>query len=149
MTNLLVIEGKGSPSGSKNAYVNRYSGRVSVVDSAKNKEPWQAWVRLKAEEFAKERGIKPNAETSFHMEICFHFRRPKGHFGTGKNNMRLKESAPEHHLQKPDVTKLVRCLEDALKGIWWHDDSQVVSQYCSKEWHEERDFVEVVITEAI
>jgi Holliday junction resolvase RusA-like endonuclease len=34
----------------------------------------------------------------------------------------------------PDTTKLVRSTEDALKGICWRDDSQVVYQVASKEY---------------
>jgi Holliday junction resolvase RusA-like endonuclease len=46
----------------------------------------------------------------------------------------LKASAPANHTIKPDVTKLVRSLEDSLKGIVWLDDSQVVKQSASKRY---------------
>ena len=35
---------------------------------------------------------------------------------------------------KPDLTKLARIVEDALKGIFWLDDSQVVWQEFRKRW---------------
>ena len=38
------VEGKASPSGSKKAFVNKHTGRISVVDTAKNKDSWQSWV---------------------------------------------------------------------------------------------------------
>ena len=38
----------------------------------------------------------------------FRFVRPKSHYGTGRNAKKLKPSAPPHHTQKPDATKLLR-----------------------------------------
>jgi Holliday junction resolvase RusA-like endonuclease len=66
------------------------------------------------------------------LSIQFRFCRPKGHYGTGKNEGILKASAPKHHTVKPDRTKCLRSTEDALKGIIWRDDSQVVTGITSK-----------------
>lgn len=38
------------------------------------------------------------------------------------------------HTKKPDLDKLVRALKDALKGVVWVDDSQVVSLSATKEY---------------
>ena len=53
--------------------------------------------------------------------------RPKSHYGSGRNAGRLKDWAL--HAQptsKPDSLKLARAVEDALTGVVWRDDSQVV-----------------------
>lgn len=63
--------------------------------------------------------------------------RPKGHYGTGKNEGQLKVSAPPHHTQWPDVDKLARGVLDALTGVVWRDDSQVTSLHIGKEWGDE------------
>lgn len=59
------------------------------------------------------------------LQVCFFFRRPEGHYGTGANAVHLKKSAPHFKTTKPDVSKLIRCLEDALTGKLWVDDKQV------------------------
>lgn len=60
------------------------------------------------------------------MTLVFYMPRPRGHFGTGKNEHLLKASAPRFHTVKPDADKLARAVGDALTGIVYHDDSQVV-----------------------
>ena len=68
------------------------------------------------------------------MLIHFYLPRPKGHFGTGKNAGKLKESAPKFHTTKPDVDNLGKAVLDALKGHAWRDDSQVCSVWKNK-WY--------------
>ena len=60
--------------------------------------------------------------------------RPKGHYGTGKNSSKLKPSAPRHVLKKPDLDNLLKFSWDALNGVAWLDDSQVVESSESKRW---------------
>lgn len=68
------------------------------------------------------------------LKLTFYLRRPKGHYGTGRNERLLKPSAPTHHTQTPDRTKLIRSTEDALKGILWQDDAQVMDGPTRKQW---------------
>jgi len=60
--------------------------------------------------------------------------RPKQHHVAGNRENPLRKNAPAWHTSKPDVTKMVRAVEDALKGIAWHDDSQVVQQVNRKRY---------------
>ena len=69
--------------------------------------------------------------------MVFRFRRPKSHFKSGKNFNVMKDTSPLCHTQKPDLTKLVRCLEDALSGVVWNDDCQVIETNACKEWGDE------------
>jgi crossover junction endodeoxyribonuclease RusA len=64
------------------------------------------------------------------LEIGFRLPRPKGHYGVKG----LRPSAPPYPVTKPDLTKLLRALEDALKGLAWRDDSQVVAQRITKDY---------------
>jgi Holliday junction resolvase RusA-like endonuclease len=52
--------------------------------------------------------------------------RPKGHFGSGKNSSAVKGSAFAYPTTKPDLLKLARAIEDAMSGIVYRDDNQVV-----------------------
>ena len=49
----------------------------------------------------------------------------KTHYGTWKNEDKLKPSAPNWHKSKPDLNKILRSTEDALTGVLWIDDSQI------------------------
>ena len=142
-----TVQGKASPSGSKKAFVNKKTGRVCVVDTAKNKDSWQSFVRLVATRAAAAERITPT-RNAFRLSLQFAFARPKSHFGTGKNASVLKRSAPTFHTQKPDTTKLIRCTEDALQGVCWHDDCQVVSQQATKVWADV-DSVKIVVEECM
>jgi len=55
-----------------------------------------------------------------HVGVVFRFERPKS----------VKR---EHHTIKPDLDNLVKCL-DALNGVIWHDDAQIVSLSATKEY---------------
>ena len=64
-----------------------------------------------------------------------YFPRPKSHYGTGKNSAKLKLSAPMYHIIKPDHDNLVKFYSDAMTGIVYHDDKQVVGNIeCGKVW---------------
>jgi len=68
------------------------------------------------------------------LDITFYRSRPGSHFGTGSNAGKLKASAPKRPPTKPDLTKLVRAAEDALKGVLWRDDGQVTDQHTRKRY---------------
>jgi Holliday junction resolvase RusA-like endonuclease len=82
------------------------------------------------------------------LSCVFYFNRPKAHFRSGKLSYQLRESAPKHHAQSPDLAKLVRCLEDALKGVAWLDDKLVFRyRLIERRWTDEAERVEVEIKE--
>jgi Holliday junction resolvase RusA-like endonuclease len=69
------------------------------------------------------------------LDVEFHFARPQAHFGTGKNAERMKPSAPMLFTQSPDLSKLIRALEDAMTGIIYVDDRQIFAySKCLKKW---------------
>lgn len=63
------------------------------------------------------------------LVVDFTMPRPKAHF---RANGTLKPTAPTRHTTKPDTTKLVRAVEDAITGILWHDDAQISLQVAGK-----------------
>jgi Holliday junction resolvase RusA-like endonuclease len=65
--------------------------------------------------------------------VCeFRIARPKSHYtGTG----RLKKTTPEMQTYKPDLSKLVRAVEDSLTDAKiWTDDSIEIGLMASAEW---------------
>ena len=136
------VDGKPQPAGSKQSFVplhkktkqpfRRKNGGivVSTVDANKKSKGWKQLVAKAASEAYQ----GPLLTGAIRLEVQFWIERPKCHYGTGRNASVLKASAPAFHLQAPDSTKYVRGLEDALKGIVWVDDCQVVRQSVAKDW---------------
>jgi Holliday junction resolvase RusA-like endonuclease len=128
----IVVPGVPAPGGSKTPYINKRTGRVAIVDAGKNNAGWKQRVAVFAQQAM---AGSPPLDGPLVLTMRFAMLRPKGHYGTGRNAGKLRlwaESA--HPTGKPDTTKLVRAAEDALKGIVWHDDSQVVRQYADKSY---------------
>lgn len=59
--------------------------------------------------------------------IDFYRARNKTHFGTGRNAELLKASAPPYPITAPDIDKLTRSVLDAMTGVIYANDSQVVA----------------------
>lgn len=118
-------------SNQKRGFVNPKTGRVIIADKAKGKHGYMAALRMFAAKTASEAGWEP-ATGPIVLHVDFVFTRPKGHFGTGKNAAVVKPSAPKHVTVKPDLTNLIKTTEDALTGIAWRDDSQIVGHETRK-----------------
>jgi len=76
----------------------------------------------------------------------FRMPRPKGH--RGKRG--LRPSAPREHCSKPDLDNMAKSVKDALRGIAWIDDCQVIGMRASKRYAEggEQPGLELVIRPA-
>lgn len=68
------------------------------------------------------------------LTLVFKFPRPKSHYGTGRNSEVLKPSAPIHHAQKPDIDNVCKSTLDAMNGVGYGDDKQVVELCATKVW---------------
>lgn len=124
--------GEPKPAGSKRGFpVKRKNGTVGVaiVDACKHTKSWQHVVASAAREAYN----GPLLDGALTLSCCFYMPRAKGHFNA-KGVLRPK--APAFHCKKPDATKLVRAIEDALSSVLWRDDVQVVQQFVSKAFGE-------------
>lgn len=135
----LEIYGLPQPGGSKTAFLHRRTGKLHVKDS----NPLAAsWKGLVIEQAALTLDLTAGPKIARDKPIAIHCRfylpRPKGHFGSGKNADKLKATSPRYPTTKPDATKLWRSTEDALTGIIWHDDSQIVLQRIDKVYADTR-----------
>lgn len=123
-----TVYGIAQPAGSKTAGVTK-GGRVFVRDSARKGAPWRRQVAQAAGEAMNGTGL---LDGPLELVVRFRVPRPKGHIGARG----LKPSAPSYPTVRPDVTKLLRAVEDACTGIVWRDDAQVVAQHAIKEYGE-------------
>lgn len=120
-----TVPGLAAPGGSKRAYVIR--GRAVVTPANPTRErQWRAVVQVAA------RTAYSGAPLTgpLRMELRFVMPRPASHLGARG----LRRSAPRVPATRPDLSKLVRALEDALTGIVWRDDAQVVEQWACKTY---------------
>lgn len=135
------VPGIPKPAGSKRFFgLSKKTGRAIISDdSGKAGQDWRGDVKTFA--------VQCKPETPWTgpvgMELTFAFPRPKSHFGGGKNADVLKASAPSCHIIKPDATKITRAVEDALTGIIWRDDSQIIEQHIRKTFGNSGVFVRV------
>ena len=114
------VAGTPVPKGSAKAFVVK--GRAIVTqDNRDRQKPWASSISYTAAQQTD--GVKPTAE-AVHITMQFYMPRPKSHL---RKNGELTKSAPIHHINKPDLDKLIRCVLDALTGVVWADDSQVMA----------------------
>jgi len=118
------VPGKPAPGGSKRAFVLPNSRRVVVTEDNKLTKPWATTCKL----YATANYAGPLWVCPISIQVIFQIERPKNHYRTGKNAAILKDNAPKFPITKPDCTKLMRPLEDALTKVIWLDDSQIVKQ---------------------
>ena len=115
------VQGTPATAGSKQPFKNRKTGKVLMVPANKRQKPWMESVKYAAMEAYHGKPVSGPI-----LLVClFCLRRPKCHYGSGKNSTKLKDSSPAWPIVKPDTTKLLRAVEDALKWTIWYDDSQV------------------------
>jgi Holliday junction resolvase RusA-like endonuclease len=126
------VLGDAQPAGSKRAFANKATGKVIVTDDNAKGKPWRQEVRAMALEARHATGVAEPLYGPVALDVTFVRCRPPGHFGTGRNATRVRPSAPAFPVTRPDTTKLLRCLEDALTGVLWRDDAQVVDQRAKK-----------------
>lgn len=119
----LRINGIAQQMGSKRAFIPRGWTRPVITDSNRNLKSWQQLVAQAAHEAiealpATERTLLVDAVT---LTVAFALPRPKA-LG--------QRSKP--HVTSPDLDKLVRSVGDALTGIAYRDDSQIVDLRATK-----------------
>ena len=131
------VPGVPAPGGSKTAGRSN-DGRLFVRDSGGMKtSEWKQRVAIAAADAMKDADILNLMQGPVKLTVQFLMPRPKSHYRTGRNAHLLKKTAPKYHTTKPDTLKLMRSTEDALTGVVWMDDSQVIEQTLRKNYTEE------------
>lgn len=142
-----VAYGRPQPGGSKRAMAVRRNGiptgKINVIDAGKHTLAWRQEVASAAACAMQARKLEL-LRGPLMLEVVFYFARPRGHYGGGANANRVRASAPKYPSVKPDCTKLIRAIEDALTGIVWRDDAQIVQQIAGK-FYGEPERCEVIV----
>lgn len=82
------------------------------------------------------------------LDLEFYFKRPKSHYRTGKNSHLIKDKFCEYHVNVPDLSNLIKFVEDALIGLFYKDDRQIaiinaVKYYCNEKHTEEKTIIRI------
>lgn len=87
-------------------------------------------VKIKAEQAMKDRGVIKGAVC---VEIRLHVNMPQS---WSKKKQALAVAHQIYPTSKPDTDNVIKGIFDALNGIVWFDDKQVVDLYVAKRYSE-------------
>jgi crossover junction endodeoxyribonuclease RusA len=121
-----AVLGRPAPQGSK-----RHVGNGRMVEMSKHVEPWRLAVRHEARKHFDEPITGPVS-----VLMSFYLQAPK----------RIPTDRRGRPSTVPDLDKLVRATFDALTGVAFGDDSQVVSLFTDKHYASEDHAAGVVIS---
>lgn len=124
-----VVYGLAAPAGSKTIGRGK-AGQTFIRDASSKSAPWKRQVAQEAGEAMDGRQL---FDEPLELELLFIQPRPKSHY---RRNGHVHDWAPGAPTTKPDLTKLVRAVEDALTSVVWRDDALVVRQLVSKVYGE-------------
>jgi Holliday junction resolvase RusA-like endonuclease len=99
-------------------------GNGVMVESSAKVKPWRQDVKYAALEAVGAGWTLLDGPLVASM--TFTFARPRSHYRTGRNALLLRDGAPPRPAGTPDLSKILRSTEDALTGVVWKDDAQVV-----------------------
>lgn len=133
-----LVVGEAVPQGSAKAFVVDGKARITH-DNAATKE-WRRRVRDRAETALEGRPVLTGA-VAIRLEIAF--ARPSTHFG----KRGLRSTARPYPSVRPDLDKLERAVLDALTGVAYRDDGQVVQISASKKYLDSPGDREYVLVE--
>lgn len=116
-----------APQGSKNGRAvwkgrgksKVFTGRIAMQESSAKVKPWREAVEQAAREAAGPRWVPLDGPLI--ANFCFSL--PRG-----------KTVTRYHHTTYPDLSKLIRCAEDALTSAHiWADDARVIGYYLPRK----------------
>lgn len=123
MTELTItVVGIARPQGSARAFVPKGWKRPVITSDNRSLKGWRDLVASAASEAIQASGWT-QPEGPVRLMANFYLPRPKS---------LAKKDRP--HVTKPDLDKLARSLGDALSGVAYKDDNQVVQLKCSKAY---------------
>lgn len=121
-----TVRGLPIAQGSARAFI---AGKRAIIATGAGRGPLHAWRTAIAQEARAAAGDMPQLVGPVRVTVTFVFPRPKSHYlpANGKRpDPLLRSNAPSWMPSTPDIDKLLRSCLDALTGVLWKDDAQVV-----------------------
>lgn len=131
------VYGLPKPKGSARGFIAMKAGkaRAIVTSDNKNLKAWESCVRDAAQRVVGEQYFTE----AVRMQIEFWFPRPKS----------VSAKKRPHLTTKPDLSKLIRGAEDALNGVLFRDDSQIIAIIATKAYVEGPAGANITVEEVI
>lgn len=144
-TATITVMGRPIPKGSMLAFKHAKTSKAVIVPDNEKLPEWEALVAAEALVVWKKLGYTVS-RGPVSVDLKVFRKRPAKHFGTGRNAGRLRPDAPDYPMtvNTGDIDKLKRAIHDALEGICYVNDSQVVESCGYKLWGDE-DWIEIVV----
>lgn len=129
-----TVAGHPEPGGSKTAFV--IGGRARVTDANPKAKGWKQTVASAARGAMLRDRLRP-LDGPLSVEMTFVRERPKSHRLAGPHApdtyvLNAEGRRNPYPTTKPDVLKLARSTEDAMSGIVYVDDAQIVEERLRK-----------------
>jgi Holliday junction resolvase RusA-like endonuclease len=126
---VIQVHGEAKPQGSKKGFYNKKLGRVQMVESSAKLPAWRSQVT----NTARQQYAGPLLDQPLKMTLIIDRVRPKSHFNT-KGMLNANGRAYPYPTAKPDLSKLLRAIEDSLTKVIYRDDSLIVEHSLVKRW---------------
>lgn len=133
------VAGVAQPRGSKKAITVSGSRRGLLIDDNRKSGPWMDVVKHAARVAMSAAGLSAPLDEPLSMRVTIYRARPKGHYG----KRGLLPSAPVYPATKPDCSKYMRAIEDAMTGVVYVDDARLIDSWPSKRWGESGVLIEL------
>ena len=131
MSNVLAFEIPGQPIGQGRPKFSTINGHARAYDPEKSRN-YKAYVRMLATQAMKDSGFTM-IEGACVLRIDAYFEVPKS------KSKKFREAALnglERPTKKPDLSNIIKGIEDALNGLVYKDDSSIVSLKIQKYYSE-------------
>ena len=134
-----TVYGVAQSKGNMRAFTPKGMKFPVVTDSNRNAKSWAQLVAQGASDALGESSEARILDGAVRLAIMFYLPRPK------KFLIRKWSAVEPPHLTAPDTDKLVRSIGDALAGVLYRDDAQVVELFAMKRYVERDQVPRVTI----
>lgn len=122
-----AVLGEPSPEGSTKAfYIPKLNRTVITHQNQKSLEAWRNRVATEAQRMIEDLPWVADGDSAYTVDVEFVLSRPAS----------ISAHRRLHPIVKPDIDKLIRAINDALTGILFCDDCQVVSMSVVKDYND-------------
>lgn len=118
-----IVYGDPIPQGSSRAFVPKGWTRPIITTANPKTKPWRQEIAGVAQSAMVEASFPPILSGPVYVRYAFYFNKP--------NSLAKKAS---HKTTRPDLDKLARSVSDALTGIVFKDDCQIVDYELRKQF---------------
>jgi Holliday junction resolvase RusA-like endonuclease len=129
------VPGQPAKKGSTRSFAHARTCKIVTLAADPKLVAWESAVAVAASNAWASITAKPVM-----VRCMFRLKRPKSHYGTGRNEGIVKATAPKYPASgnKNDVDKMLRAVLDGLTDVVFADDCQVVDADAKKRWAGER-----------